>query len=57
MDEAIHNLLVKRYGQRHISQSVNELLKKALFRQKKTMYGKDPWLTMKIEERDEHNNL
>lgn len=57
MDETIHDLLVKRYGQRRISKTVNKLLKRSLFRPKKSMYGKDPWLTMKIEEKNEHPDL
>ncbi len=59
MDENIHNLLVRRYGKRGISKSVNTLLKKALFKPKKGMYGCDPWLNMEIRDRhiDEHPDL
>jgi len=59
MDKNIHNLLVGKYGQRGISKSVNELLRKALFKPKKSMYGCDPWLKMEIEDRhvDEHPDL
>ena len=56
MDKTIHDLLVERYGQRRISKSINELLKKSLF-PRKSMYGRDPWLTLKSDEENEHPDL
>lgn len=45
INDTIYKTIVTRYGKRNISHTINDILFKHLFKQKKKdMYGADPWL-------------
>lgn len=45
INDAIYKTIVTRYGKRNISRTINDILFKNLFKQKKKdMFGADPWL-------------
>ncbi len=56
LKDEIYEQLIKRYGRRKISQTINEVLMKQFSRPKKSMFGVDRWLTVKglRDERDPH---
>jgi len=44
--DEVYEYLIKKFGRRKISQAVNQVLMKQLFKPaKKSMFGVDPWLT------------
>jgi predicted CopG family antitoxin len=43
--DEVYEYLIKKFGRRKISQAVNEVLMKNLFKPTKSMFGVDPWLT------------
>jgi len=44
--DEIYEYLIKKFGRRKISQAVNQILMKQLFKPPtKSMFGVDPWLT------------
>jgi predicted CopG family antitoxin len=45
--DEVYEYLIKKFGRRKISQAVNQVLMKQLFRPAKSMFGVDPWLTTK----------
>lgn len=45
--DEIYEYLVKRFGRRKISETVNQALMKEFFKPSKSMFGVDPWLTTK----------
>lgn len=47
LKDEIYELLIKKHGRRKISKTINEVLMKQFSRSKKTMFGIDPWLTVK----------
>ena len=46
LKDEIYEQLVKKYGRRKISTTINEALTKQFSRPKKSMFGADPWLTV-----------
>ena len=45
INDTIYKTIVTRYGKRNISTTINDILFKYLFKQKKkNMFGADPWL-------------
>lgn len=56
LKDEIYEQLIKRYGRRKISQTINEVLMKQFSRSKKSMFGVDRWLTAKglRDEREPH---
>lgn len=56
LKDEIYEHLIKRYGRRKISQTINEVLMKQFSRSKKSMFGVDRWLTVKglRDEREPH---
>ena len=57
--EDVRDHLLRRVGPRGLSQAINEILAKNLFRSKKSLFGADPWLTQKglRDERELHEDL
>ncbi len=58
INDAIYKKIVKTYGKRNISKTINEILRTYLFKQKKqSMYGADPWLKKAVTNdlRDEYD--
>ena len=53
----IYQRIVRDYGKRRISVTINDILIKHLSRKKKNMFGADPWLkhTDLSDLRDEHD--
>jgi len=43
--DEIYEYLIKRFGRRRISETINEALMKQLFKSVEGMFGVDPWLT------------
>ncbi|MEM3070849.1 MAG: hypothetical protein QW638_08160 [Candidatus Bathyarchaeia archaeon] len=43
--DEVYEYLIRKFGKRRISEAVNEVLMKELFRPVKSMFGVDPWLT------------
>ncbi len=56
LKDEIYEHLIKRYGRRKISKTINEVLMKQFSRSKKSMFGVDRWLTVKglRDEREPH---
>ncbi len=56
LKDEIYEHLIKRYGRRKISQTINEVLMKQFSQSKKSMFGVDRWLTVKglRDEREPH---
>ena len=46
LKDEIYEQLVKNYGRRKISKTINEVLTKQFSTPKKSMFGVDPWLTV-----------
>ncbi len=56
--DEIHEILVKKYGRRKISETINKILEKNLLRTKKSMFGVDPWLTTEgLRDEEGHEDL
>ena len=57
--EDLHERIIRRYGRRGLSRTVNEALERMLVDTKKSMFGSDPWLnaTGVRDERDPHEGL
>ncbi len=54
----LYDILIKKYGRRKISETINKTLEKNLLRPKKSMFGADPWLNTKnLRDEEEHENL
>jgi len=53
--DEVYEYLIKKFGRRRISQAVNQVLMKQLFKPtKKSMFGVDPWLTTRgLRDEDE----
>ena len=51
--------LLRKVGPRGLSEAINEILAKALFRSKGSLFGADPWLTTTglRDEREPHESL
>ena len=47
LKDEIYEYLIKKFGRRKISQTINQALMKQLFKPVKGMFGVDPWLTVK----------
>ena len=47
LKDEIYEQLVKKFGRRKLSKTVNEALMKELFKPVKSMFGVDSWLTTK----------
>ncbi|MEM3072824.1 MAG: hypothetical protein QW172_05150 [Candidatus Bathyarchaeia archaeon] len=45
LKDEIYEYLIKRFGRRKISETINQALMKQLFKPSKSMFGIDPWLT------------
>jgi len=43
--DEVYEYLIKKFGRRKMSQAVNQVLMKQLFKPSKSMFGVDPWLT------------
>ncbi len=46
LKDEIYEQIVKKYGRRKISKTINEALTKQFSTPKKSMFGADPWLTV-----------
>jgi hypothetical protein len=44
LKDEIYEHLIKKYGRRKISKTINEVLAAQFSRSKKSMFGVDPWL-------------
>ena len=57
--EDVRDHLIRRVGPRGLSEAINEILARSLFRSKKSLFGADPWLSPKglRDERDPHEDL
>jgi hypothetical protein len=51
--------LLRKVGPRGLSEAINEILAKSLFRSRGTLFGADPWLNTKglRDEREPHEDL
>jgi len=51
--------LLRKVGPRRLSEAINEILARSLFRSKGSLYGADPWLSTKglRDEREPHEDL
>lgn len=45
LKDEIYEYLIKKFGRRKISETVNQALMEQLFKPAKSMFGIDPWLT------------
>ena len=56
--EDVKDHLLRKVGPRGLSDAINEILAKSLFRSKETLFGADPWLNTKAlrDERDAHED-
>jgi len=45
LKDEIYEYIIKKFGRRRISETINEALMKQLFKSVKGMFGVDPWLT------------
>ncbi|MFQ5712218.1 MAG: hypothetical protein ACE5GD_10645 [Candidatus Geothermarchaeales archaeon] len=57
--DEVYEYLVKKFGRRKISEAVNSILVKSLFKPPKSMFGADPWLTAEglRDEEEAHEGL
>jgi len=55
--EDIYRRIIKEYGKRSISITINEILAKYFSKKRKDMFGSDPWLKqVNLDDlRDEHD--
>jgi len=48
LNDAVYKTIVTKYGKRNISTTINDILVRYFFKQKKKdMFGADPWLKKK----------
>lgn len=47
LKDEIHDHLIKKVGRRKISETINRMLEKELYKSKRSMFGADPWLETK----------
>jgi len=47
LKDEMYEYLVKKFGKRKISETINQALMKQFFKPFKSMFGVDPWLTTK----------
>jgi len=47
LKDEVYEYLVKKFGKRKISETINQALMKQFFKPFKSMFGVDPWLTTK----------
>lgn len=45
LKDEVYEYLIKNFGRRKISETVNQALMKQLFKPVEGMFGSDPWLT------------
>jgi len=58
LNDTIYKTIVNKYGKRNLSNTINDILNKHFFKQKKnTMFGADPWLKKQGQKnlRDEYD--
>ncbi len=57
--EDVRDHLLRKVGPRGLSNAINEILAKSLFRAKDSRFGADPWLNTKglRDEREPHEDL
>jgi len=57
--EDVREHLLRKVGPRRLSDAINEILAKALFPRKKSLFGADSWLSTKglSDEREPHEGL
>ena len=57
--EDVKDHLLRKVGPRGLSDAINAILAKALFRSKESLFGADPWLKTKglRDEREPHEDL
>ncbi len=57
--EDVREHLLRKVGPRRLSDAINEILAKALFPRKKSLFGADSWLSTKglRDEREPHEGL
>jgi len=57
--EDVKDHLLRKVGPRGLSDAINEILVKSLFRPKETLFGADPWLNTKglRDEREPHQDV
>jgi len=57
--EDVKDHLLRKVGPRGLSDAINEILAKSLFRSRETLFGADPWLNTKglRDEREAHEDL
>jgi len=57
--EDVKDHLLRKVGPRGLSDAINEILAKSLFRSKEALFGADPWLNTKAlrDEREAHEDL
>ncbi len=57
--EDVRDHLLRKVGPRRLSDAINKILVKSLFRSKESLFGADPWLNTKglRDERDPHEDL
>jgi len=58
LKDELYDHLVKKYGRRKISKTINDALMNQFSKSKKSMFGTDPWLTVKglRDEKEPHEN-
>ncbi len=47
LKDELYDYLVKKYGRRKISKTINDVLMNQFSMSKKSMFGVDPWLNIK----------
>ncbi len=53
----LYDILIRKYGRRRISETINKTLEKTLLKPKKGMFGVDPWLNTKnLRDEEEHES-
>ncbi len=59
LKEEVYEQLIKKAGRRKISDAINTILEKELFKPRKSMFGVDPWLTTERsrDEEEPHESL
>jgi hypothetical protein len=57
--EDVRDHLLRKVGPRRLSEAINAILAKSLFRTKESLFGADPWLKTKglRDERETHEDL
>lgn len=57
--EDVRDHLLRKVGPRGLSNAINEILARTLFRGKDSLFGADPWLNTKglRDEREAHEDL